>query len=457
MKHRIFIIFLLFAVMFPGPARSNVFNAQTFTLDNGMEVVVIPNHRAPVVTHMVWFKTGAADEPPGYSGIAHFLEHLMFKGTKKMAPGEYSRRVKALGGNDNAFTSRDYTAYYQTVSREHLGTVMEMEADRMVNLHPPPEEVSSEHRVILEERRQRTENDPKAMFSEQMRATLFVNHPYATPVIGWMHEMQRLNWPVVRDFHEMWYSPSNAVLVVSGDITAEELRPEAERIYGVIPPVRVPERKRTKVPYLRGDRRIEYRSDHVRQPYFQRLILAPGYRHAPEEALALQVLEEAVSGGPTTRLYRTLAVEQKVASGAGMYYRAEAWDDGEIGFYATPVDNVSLEQLELALDEELRLIAADGISEEELRQAKKRLIADAVYARDSLSGPAMIAGRALTTGVPLEHVEKWPEMIETVTLKQVNEAASKYLDPDKGPPSVTGHLLPGDKNPPEEKEGGEEE
>jgi zinc protease len=442
---RIIFVFLFLTLPLSARAQDKVFNAETFTLRNGMEVVVIPNHRAPVVTHMVWFRAGAADEPQGYSGIAHFLEHLKFKGTEKLAPGEFSKTVKKLGGNDNAFTSQDYTAYYQTISKEHLGTVMEMEADRMVNLAPPPEEVASEHKVIIEERRQRTENDPQAMFGEQMRSSLFVNHPYGTPVIGWMHEMQRLNWPIAKEFHRKWYSPSNAILVISADITAEELRPMAEKIYGAIQPVEVPKRERTSVPELKGERRIIYRHKDIRQPYFERLILAPGYRQNPQESLALQVMEEAISGGPTTRLYRTLAVEQKVATGAGMYYRSDAWDSGEVGLYATPVEGIPLEQLEQAFEEELRLVVSDGVSEEELRQAKKRLKAKAIYARDSLSGPAMVMGRALTTGSVLEDVEQWPAKIDAVTLQQVNEVAKKYLDPDKGSPYVTGYLLPGEE------------
>ncbi len=445
---RYFLLLLAFLSIAPAAwAQNKVFNAQTFELDNGMQVVVIPNHRAPVVTHMVWFRAGAADEPQGYSGIAHFLEHLMFKGTEKLAPGEFSRIVKKLGGNDNAFTSQDYTAYYQSVSKQHLGKVMRMEADRILNLQPPAEEVSAEHKVILEERRQRTENDPQAMFAEQMRAVMFVNHPYGTPIIGWMHEMQRLNWPIASEYRKQWYSPSNAILIVSGDITAKELRPLAEKIYGPLPKVAVPERKRTQVPDLRGERRVIYRHKDIRQPYFERLILAPSYRQNAEEALALQVLEEAIAGGPTTRLYKTLAVEQKVASGAGMYYRAEAWDSGEIGLYATPVENVPLEQLEQAFEEELRLIAKNGITAEELRQAKKRLMAEAIYARDSLTGPALIVGRALTTGAVLDDVENWPKKIQSVTLQQVNAAAAKYLDPDNGQASVTGYLLPSEENP----------
>jgi zinc protease len=396
---------------------------------------------------MVWYKVGAADEPRGYSGIAHFLEHLMFKGTENMAPGEFSRTVKKLGGNDNAFTSQDYTAYYQSISRDHLAKVMEMEAYRMVDLAPPPEEVASEHKVIIEERRQRKENDPQAIFGEQMRAALYINHPYGTPVIGWMHEMERLNWPVAKDFHRKWYNPSNAVLVVSGDITEEEFKPMAQKIYGSLPAFEVPGRKRTRSPDLEGERRIIYLHPDIRQPYLQRLIKAASYRQNPEESLALQVLKEAIAGGPTTRIYRTLAVEQKVASNAGMYYRSAAWNDGEIGLYATPVQDVSIEQLEQAFEEELKLIARDGITLEEMDQAKRRLKAEAVYARDSLAGPAMIMGRALATGSSVADVENWPELIDAVTLEQVNKTAAKYLNPDvnKAPPYVTGHLLPGNE------------
>lgn len=449
------IIFLSFLIFMASPyeAYAGTFGAESFTLENGMQVVVIPNHRAPVVTHSVWYKVGAADEDFGHSGVAHFLEHLMFKGTEKIGPGEFSRIITSIGGNDNAFTSQDYTAFYQSVSKSNLEKVMKMEADRMTNLALPSKEVESELQVILEERRQVTDNDPSSRLGEQMRAALFVNHPYGIPVIGWMHEMKQLNRDAVYNFYKKWYSPSNAILVISGDITAEELRPVAKKIYGKIPAGAAPERYRTTIPDLHSDKKILYRHEHVRQPIFQRVVLAPGFRENKEESLALEVLSEAVSGGPTTRLYKHLATEKKIATNVGMYYRSDAWDYGEIGIYGVPNSEITLDDMEDGILSEIRDIAKNGITEEELKLAKKRLKAAAIYARDSLKGPAMTVGRALVTGSSLEDIENWPNMIGKVSLEQVNQVAAKYLDPDNGKASVTGYLLP--ESPTETEKNGE--
>ncbi len=437
------VLFLFLLLSLPAAAQEEgVFNAETFTLGNGMQVVLIPNDRAPVVTHMLWIKAGAADEPPGKSGIAHFLEHLMFKGTPEIGPGEFSKRVRSLGGNDNAFTSQDATAYFQTIARDRLRTVMKMEADRFMNLSPPEDEVLSERNVILEERSQRMENSPQALFSEALHAVLYVNHPYGVPIIGWRNEMETLSWADAQAFRQKYYTPSNAVLIVSGDVTMEELRPLAEEIYGAIPAGESVTRQRTEAPELAGENRIILRHEAVRQPEFRRLIMGTSFRESEEEAYALQVLNEALSGGPTTRIYKTLVKDRKVATNAGMYARLSALDTSEIGLYASPADGVTLDELEKAYDDLLKQIIADGLTEDELELAKKRLIADAVYARDSLSGPARIIGHALATGSTLEDVEIWPQRIEDVTLEQVNQVAGKYLDPDSDRRSVTGYLIP---------------
>lgn len=424
--------------------KEKIFNAESFMLDNGMKVVVIPNHRAPVVTHMVWHKVGAADEATGKSGIAHFLEHLLFKGSENVPPGEFSRRVRALGGNDNAFTSQDYTAYYQSIATEHLETVMTMEADRMRGLAPPLEEVESERLVILEERRQRTENNPQNHFAEQMQYALFANHPYGTPVIGWLHEMETLDWNAAKTFYDRWYAPNNALLIVSGDITAKELRPLAEKIYGPVEKRDVPERQRTSVPPFPGKIRMVLNDPSIHQPSLNILFRVPSFNTDKETSLALQVLQEIMSGSATTRLYKSLVVDQKLATGASLSYRDTALNETQLWLSARPAENVSLETLEEAVLQELRALIRDGVTNDELAEAKTRMQDAAAFARDSLSGPAMIFGTNLITGATVEDIEYWPYQIEKVTAEQVQNAAARYINPDNMDkrPYVTGYLLP---------------
>ncbi len=420
------------------------FNAQSFTLSNGMQVVVIPNHRAPVVTHMVWYKVGAADEQPGVSGMAHYLEHLLFKGTEKLAPGDYSRRVRVLGGNDNAFTGQDFTAFYASVSVDRLYDIMEMEADRMVNANPPPEHFASEKEVVLEERRQRTDNDPRARFAEQLQSLLYVNHPYQKPIIGWMDEIKRYEWPQVKEFYDRWYAPNNAILIVSGDMTAERLKPAAENTYGKIPPRDIPPRIRPSIPPAPSPALLTLSSAEIHQPVWQSLYPAPAYHHNKTDALALQVLEEIMSGGPATRLYQSLVVDQKKAVSINLSYNGTALDYGTIYFSGTPADNVSLPELQTLAEAEIKNVIENGITEAELTKAIERLQAEAAYARDSLAGPAMITGYALATGSTLDDIEYWPRDIARVTPDDVRRVAATYLNKDTPwiRPAVTGYLMP---------------
>jgi zinc protease len=409
-----------------------------------MQVVVIPNHRVPVVTHMVWYRIGAADEEMGKSGLAHFLEHLMFKGSEHVPPGEFSRRVKALGGQDNAFTSWDYTAYFQSIAVQYLETVMTMEADRMKALLVPEEEFESERSVVIEERRQRTENDPRSFFSEYMDASLFVNHPYGKPIIGWMKEVEAVKREAVIDFHDKYYAPNNAILVVSGDITAEALKPLAEKTYGLIPAKDIPERHWPDVPPLVGRPVLTLHHRAVREPTFERIYRVPSYNQSKEEALAFQVLEEILGGGPSTRLYRALVVEQKKAVNIRFNYRGDAFSYGSITVNAVPTPGVTMADLELALDATLRDFAGNGVGDAELLAAKQRLMDQAIYARDSLSGPAMIVGRSMISGTPLEDIENWPALIAGVTAEQVKDVAVRYLAPgaDESNSYVTGYIFP---------------
>jgi len=435
---------LCFLLVAPAQAQEKTFNAETFALANGMQVVVIPNHRAPIVTHMVWYRTGAIDEPPGQSGIAHFVEHLMFKGTNNFPPGAFSKRVSAMGGDDNAFTSQDYTAYFESVAVSRLADVMAMEAERMTGLLFPPDEVLSERKVVIEERRQRTENDPRAYFYEQMRSALFVNHPYGNPVVGWFQELDSLNRANVKHFYETHYAPNNAILIVSGDITAKKLKPLADKIYGVIPQRAVPERTWTDVPPLLAEGRLVLHHPSVRQPVVSRLYRVPSYGMNKDESLALQVLESILDGGAATRLYKTLVVEQKMASNVSLSYHAGALSWGTVNVSMTPSDDVAPEDLEWAYDSVLRVLVRDGVTDDEVRAAKNRMKDQAIFARDSVMGPAMIFGQALLSGETIDDIEFWPNNIEKVTAQQIQDVARKYLNPDDygRMPYVTGYLLP---------------
>jgi len=430
----------ILTVAAPVTGAAGLFNPTTFTLDNGMQVVVVENHRAPVVAHWVWYKVGTADSPVGKSGLPHYLEHLMFKGTDKIPPGEFSKIVARLGGNDNAMTSYDFTAYFQMIARDRLETVMEMEADRMVNLRLAEEDAITERDVILEERRSRVDNEPSSLLGERLAAVQYLNHPYRLPVIGWFHEIQSFTREDALAFYRTWYTPKNAVLVVVGDITAEELRPLAERTYGRIASRPVPPRNRLREPPQASERVVELRHERVRQPSVSLSYLAPSYNtEGGERAYALEVLAELFGSGTTSRLYRSLVVDRGLAAGAGAFYRGSSLDQTTFRIYATPRPGVALEEVEAALDEEIAKLRAGEISEEEVARVKKRMLAEATYARDSLSGVARIFGVALTTGQTVEDVEAWPERIAAVTVEDVRIAAREVLKPEH---SVRGRLLP---------------
>lgn len=428
---------------------SKVFNASAFELENGLRVIVIPNHIAPVVTHMVWYGVGAADEPPGRSGIAHFLEHLMFKGSAviggdALGPGEFSKIVKMLGGNENAFTSYDYTAFFQSVAVENLETVMRMEAGRMRGLSPPPEEILSERKVILEERRQRTDNNPENRLMESLNAALYPNHPYGTPIIGWMHEMEALDWETAKNFYDRWYGPNNAILVVSGDVEPDFVYQLAAEIYGPLARGELPPRTRTKMPNLAGHTKILFQEPSIRQAQLLQLFKAPSFRQNKSHSLALQVLEEILGGGPTSRLYQALVVKKELATNIAFYYQGASWNESEIQIQASLAPGIAPEDLESAIEEELQKLISEGVSESELHDALKRMQAEAIYARDSVRGPAMVIGQALITGASLEDIEYWPRDIESVTAGQIQEVAGLYLNKDAQETTrfVTGFLLP---------------
>jgi zinc protease len=414
-------------------------DVSSFTLDNGLDVVVIPDHRVPVVTHMVWYRNGSADDPLGQSGIAHFLEHLMFKGTEKHPIGEFSKVVSALGGQENAFTSFDYTAYFQRVAREHLGTMMSFEADRMTNLVLDEAVIAPERDVVLEERRMRVETDPAAQLSEAMAASLFVHHPYGIPIIGWMHEIEGLNREHALGYYRRFYTPENAILVVAGDVTSDDVRRLADGTYGRIAPSgERPARFRPREPEPRAARRLAVADPKVEQPTMQRLYLVPSCRTATDkDCYALELLAEVIGGGPTSYLYRKLVLERGVAVNAGAWYMSSAMEESRFSVYAVPAQGVALEALEAAVDDVLKAIPSEALDADAIERAKTRLVAETIYSTDSQSSLARIYGSALAIGETIEDVRRWPGEIESVLQADLASAAERYLVPRR---SVTGYL-----------------
>jgi zinc protease len=440
MKSVCFSIGLVVTVLVSGPVSAGLFNPNVFTLDNGLQVVVLEDHRAPVVTQMIWYKVGAADEPVGKSGIAHFLEHLMFKGTTK-APGKtFSQTVAASGGRENAFTSHDFTGYFQTLAASNLEQVMTLEADRMTNLTLSEKDIVAERDVVLEERRSRTENKPTALLNEQTSAAQFLTTPYRIPVVGWAHEIQQLNREDAFAFYRQYYAPNNAVLVIAGDVATADVRKLAEKYYGVIPRGSVTVRNWPKEPPQLSPRRVELRDQRVRQASWRRTYLAPGsFDKNKDLAEPLDLLSQILGGGTTSRLYQALVVEQKIASSAGSWFSGDSVGPARFGLYGRPVPGGDLATVEASVDAELEKIIRDGVTEAELNRAKAGMLAIATYARDSVTRKARIFGRALVIGQTVESVETWPQRVEAVTRQQVQDAARKILDIRK---SVTGMLLP---------------
>jgi zinc protease len=436
------IVALSAAALFAGlvaDSRAQVFNPTQFMLDNGMQVVLIEDHRAPVVHHMVWYKIGAADEQPGVSGVAHYLEHLMFKGTPNVPPGEFSKIVAREGGRDNAFTSSDYTGYFQTIARDRLELVMSMEADRMSQLDPKESDAKPELQVVMEERLSRTDNSPGAQFGEQLDAAQYLSHPYGRPVIGWPSEIQRLTLADAMAFYRSYYAPNNAILIVAGDVRPDQLKALAEKYYGLIPMRQIPPRFRPQEPEQLAARRLSMSDGRVTQPSMRRSYLAPSRSAGQKQhSIPLAVLAEILNA-PTGRLHKALVQGDGPAVSAGAWYSAMSLDQSTFGFSASPKRDRKLEDVEAALDRVIADLLANGVTDEEMRLARTGMLAETIYARDSLSGAARIFGVALTTGLTVEDIEAWPRLIDAVTRDQVLAAAKYVFDLRR---SVTGYLMP---------------
>lgn len=412
-----------------------------FTLENGLEVVVIPDHRAPVATHMLWYKVGSADEEPGKSGIAHFFEHLMFKGTSTYPSGEFSAAIAAVGGSENAFTSYDYTAYYQQIAPTELQDMMRFEADRMRNLVLSEENIETERQVVLEERRQRTDNVPSSILSEELNATLYQNHPYGIPVIGWQQEIEGLTHDDLKSFYDRYYTPNNAVLVVAGDVNADQVRAMAEETYGkVARGPDLPPRARPMEPDQKTTRDVTLRDPRVTVPNMSINWYVPSARRAEKgEFEALAILSEVLGEGLRSRLYQDLVVKQGIASSAGSYLQGASYDYSALVIYGEPRGEADLETVEAALVAQIEKIKSEGITQKELDTARTKILRDQIFMRDSQVRSANLFGAVLATGGTVEDITGLPERLDAVTVEAVQAVAKRYLDMGH---AVKGYLLP---------------
>jgi zinc protease len=403
---------------------------ETFTLENGMEVVVLPDHRAPVVTHMVWYKVGAADEAPGRSGIAHLFEHVMFKETDDIADGEFDSIISRLGGQNNAFTSWDYTAYYERVAKQHLGKMMELEAERMTDLiidEDPEGSFITERDVVKEERRQRVDNNPGVILQEKVLAEFWKGHPYEITVIGRMEEVEALTPQDGIDFYKKYYSPENAILVVAGDVTGEEVKTLAEQHYGVIEPSGLVDgsRKWTDVTPLSETLELTHSDPKVRQPVWYRYIDGTSQKRDREFSLALEVGLEVLGGGNTSLLYVALVEDQKVAVNAGTFAWTGLHDQGPAVIYATPSPGVSMEDLETAVTTEIANLLEAGFSDEDVERVRNSMAAEAIYARDSQQSMANLFGSWLAIGGSIEDLMTYSDDVRAVSTEEALAAVRK--------------------------------
>jgi zinc protease len=413
----------------------------TFTLPNGLQVVVIPDHRTPVVTQMIWYKVGSADETSGKSGLAHFLEHLMFKGTSKHPAGEFSQTVLRIGGNENAFTSTDYTGYFQRVPREQLARMMEFEADRMTGLILKDENVLPERDVVLEEYNMRVANNPEARLTEQIMAALYLNHPYGRPVIGWHQEIEKLDREDALAFYKRFYAPNNATLVIAGDVEAGDVRPMVERTFGEIAaqPAIPARRIRPQEPEPAAPRTVTLSDPRVEQPGVRRYYLVPSAATAAAgESPALDVLAQLMGGGSNSYLYRALVVDKPLAISAGAGYQGTSLDATQFSISVSPKADVEFAQVEQAIDRVISDVGQNLVRTEDLERVKTQLIAEAIYAQDNQATLARWYGGGLTTGLTIDSIRSWPDRIRAVTAEQVRAVAQKWLDKKR---SVTGYLI----------------
>jgi zinc protease len=422
------------------PAAAQPAKTFQFVLQNGLQVVVVPDHRAPVITQMVVFKVGAVDDPPGISGLAHFFEHMMFRGTRTVHDGGFSQTIARNGGDDNAYTTDDYTVFYEQIAKDRLRLVAHLEADRMANLDLSDSSVLAERDVVAEERRMRVDNDPQALVEEQAEAALYLSHPYARPVIGWPDEIRRIGRAEAEDFYRRHYAPNNAILIVAGDVSVDDVRAAAEAEYGQVPARELVARADFAQPKRIGETRLLIERKDAKVPMFLRLYRVESYAEAaPGEAEAIEVMARLLGGGATSALYRKLVVERKLATDVSMSYDGYARDSGEISITAMPRPGVSLDSLEHAIDEVIGTYTRRPPTKAELARAKAQLVAGATFRRDSQFEMASAYARALAIGLTAYDVQQWPARVTAVKAGDVRQAAADCLNRKE---AVTAFLQP---------------
>lgn len=427
----IFVAVVAIAVL-PAPTfASGSTNVHESRLANGLRIIVKEDRRAPTAVHMVWYRTGAIDERDGMSGVAHVLEHMMFKGTASVGPGEFSKRVAEAGGRDNAFTGSDYTAYFQIVPKAALPEMMRLEADRMRNLKFDPKEFAAEIKVVMEERRWRTEDNPEAKTHEALEATAFMVHPYRRPVIGWMDDLQAMRWQDARDWYRQWYAPNNATVVVVGDVDHRQVLALASKYYGVHKPMNIARTRILAEPPQQGTRRIAVKAP-AKLPYLMMAWKVPALRNVAEdsEPYALEMLAAVLDGHAAARLPRELVRESRVAQSAGAGYDGTVRGDALFILDAQPAEGHTVTDIESALRASIARLQTDGIGDEELERVRVQAIAHQTYKRDSLMAQAMEIGGLEVMGFSWRDDERMLQRLRAVTAAEVQAVARKYLNDD---------------------------
>lgn len=438
MKFALLCSFLIFCLPFP-PVSAKLFNADSFMLDNGLEVIVIENRRAPVVSHMVWYKVGSINDPLGKAGIAHVLEHMMFKGTSNVPDGEFSKIIARNGGEENAFTSYDFTGYYQNIARDRLELVMFLEADRMRNLRLREQDFAPELEVVKEERLMRTDNNPAMILRERRSRTLWGEHPYGRPVIGTRKELDALQLKDAEQFYQTYYAPDNAILIVAGDISAEELKPLAEKYYGKVAPSRTPIVKKPLTESYPVRSKIEMNHPQVQINTFDRTYTVPSYLLDRSKGHAYAVLGEILGASHVGKLYKYFVIQHKKATYFTAYYDGFSLDKGTFSFYAVAANGVPLKNLEQDLNKFLKKLK---ITDKDVEKAKTRLIAGMEFVNDNPQTAANLIGRIRVLGISLDDIQSWPEAIQVVSSEDVRKALNELLSSQS---NITTYLMPEEK------------
>lgn len=424
---------LILSILFPASGQAAEVEKTIFekTLSNGLKVIVKEDHRAPVLVQQIWYRAGSMDENTGTTGIAHVLEHMMFKGTRSVPQGEFSKRIAAAGGRENAFTSYDYTAYFQQLHKNKLELAMRLESDRMRNLVLSDAEFAKEVKVVMEERRMRTDDQPHSLLFEKMMAMAFQEHPYQHPIIGWMNDLSTLTVADARTWYQSWYAPNNAVLVVAGDVKASEVFAMAQRYYGAIPSRALPKRKQFSEPPQLGIKRFTVKAP-AELPLLVMAYHAPTLRDPQKDTMpyALDVLAGVLDGNQSARLNKILVRERQLASSAGAGYDGAARGPSLFTLEATPSEGVSVAELEAALRGQIAVLARDGVSAQELARVKAQVTANEVYKRDSVFYQAMQIGQMESIGLSYKNIPEILVKLQAVTAQQVQDAARDILKDD---------------------------